>query len=86
MSNNLTDNQLAEKINAYLAQNPYASRKNLVVDCKTSYERIFKLADAGLIKLPARRSVSISATQARKRSGAFKGWYINKPAPWQVSS
>ena len=64
----MTDEQLAEQINAYLQDNPNASRRSIAVDNKVSRLRLLRMAEIGLIKLPPKIPLHISGKMGSKNS------------------
>ena len=74
----MTDQELAIKVNEYLAINPYASRFVLRRALNTSEPRLKKLKEMGLLRaLPAPMSASQAATYGRKVSNNAWGRKFN---------
>lgn len=48
----LTDEQIIQKAQEYLAKHPHCSRAALITVCQSSYGRLQKLADVGHFKMP----------------------------------
>lgn len=72
-------NELIQKIEAFMAANPYASRTQLIKGVGTSLYTLNKLEKQG-VRLPLKQSASIGGTKARKIAmKAGKKW-----ATWSV--
>lgn len=82
----MTDQDLVNEINSYVANNKMVSRAELKNKLKTSRQRLEKLEANGLVKLPAKLSKSAGATLGRRKSNTCANWYISRPAPWQVGA
>lgn len=50
----LSDAELIEQVKTFLAENPYATRNLMLRKIRTSMQRLQRLHDEGLIKLPNR--------------------------------
>ena len=64
----MTDEQLAEQINAYLQNNPNASRRAIAVDNKVSRLRLLRMNELKLIKLPPKIPLHIAGRMGTKNS------------------
>jgi hypothetical protein len=71
------DAEVAQRINAYLAEHKYPTRQQVQRDCKVSHERCLRMHKAGLIKYPLPMNNSIAATLNRKRNRIGEGWTIS---------
>lgn len=73
-----------QKINTYLEKNGSASWRDIANAAGISRYALTKLHDAGLVKLPKPMTTSQAATLGRKKNKVIQGYYINRPAAWQV--
>lgn len=62
----MTDADLAERMAQFIAENPSASRHVIMKKCNTTHGRMLRIESAGLVKLPAKLSKSMSAKIHRK--------------------
>ena len=79
----MTDAELAVKVNAFLSIHQYSTRSKIRITLRTSLMRLNRLQELGLIKLPRTLTRSQGGTLGRKQNGTMDNWYINSPAAWQ---
>lgn len=77
-------NDLATKAKEIMAQHKHISRTELAKKLGVYREKLEKMEKAGLIVLPPKLTLSQAATLNRKKNKVMNGYYINKPASWQV--
>lgn len=72
----LSDGELVKQVEQFLAENPYATRNLMLKKLRTSMQRLQRLHDEGLIKLPNRvpkNMCHVFCNQTKWRKFRLKG-------------
>lgn len=72
----VSDDEIVKLVTEFMAENKLCSVRDITLNINTSYARLERLQKEGRLTLPPKRSMSIIATQNRKKNGYYKGWTI----------
>ena len=75
---------LATKAKEIMAAKKHITRADLARELGVYRGKLDTMEKAGLIVLPPKLTTSQAATLGRKKNKVMQGYYINKPASWQV--
>lgn len=75
---------LATKAKEIMSENKHINRAELAKKLGVYRGKLDTMEKAGLIVLPPKLTTSQAATLGRKKNKVMQGYYINRPASWQV--